>query len=62
MAVGALDSDFACNCGRALAACALIGNLRTFEQCYNWDASGRRFVELVEKTVAQRRTLPPAGD
>lgn len=32
---------------------------RLVEQRYDWDAIGRRFVALVEETVAARRALPP---
>jgi len=35
---------------------------RLVEQCYDWDAIGRRFVALVEEAVARRRPLPPFRD
>ncbi len=41
----------------------LAANARCLvEQRYDWDAIGRRFVALVEETVARHRALLPSGD
>jgi glycosyltransferase involved in cell wall biosynthesis len=46
----------------ALRARLSVSARRLVEARYDWSAIGRRFVALVEETVARRQTLPPSRD